>query len=33
VIFYLIGKDAIDIIRVPHKQMDVLDYFFGGTEP
>ncbi|MBV6415844.1 MAG: Toxin ParE1 [Steroidobacteraceae bacterium] len=32
VIFYLIGKDDIDIIGVPHKQMDVLDYF-GGTEP
>jgi len=27
VIFYLIGTDAIDIIGVPHKQMDVLGYF------
>ena len=26
-IFYLIGKDVIDIIGVPHKQMDVLGYF------
>ena len=26
-IFYLIGKDVIDIIGVPHKQMDVPSYF------
>lgn len=27
VIFYLIGTDAIDIIGVPHAQMDVLGHF------
>lgn len=27
VIFYLICTDAIDIIGVPHKQMDVLGHF------
>ena len=26
-IFYLIGADAIDIIGVPHKRMDVMGYF------
>jgi len=26
-IFYLIGAEAIDIIGVPHRHMDVLDYF------
>jgi len=26
-IFYLIGKDVIDIIGVPHMQMDVPAYF------
>lgn len=26
-IFYLIGTDAIDIIGVPHKHMDVPGYF------
>jgi plasmid stabilization system protein ParE len=31
-IFYLIGADAIDIIGVPHKQMDMPGYF-GDTEP
>ncbi|MGC4054276.1 MAG: type II toxin-antitoxin system RelE/ParE family toxin [Paludibaculum sp.] len=31
-IFYLIGTDAIDVIGVPHKQMDVPAYF-GGVEP
>jgi toxin ParE1/3/4 len=27
VVFYLINKENIDIIGVPHKQMDVLNYF------
>lgn len=27
VIFYLIGAEAIDIIGVPHKHMDVTGYF------
>ncbi|MEX0975712.1 MAG: type II toxin-antitoxin system RelE/ParE family toxin [Woeseia sp.] len=31
-IFYLIGADAIDIIGVPHKHMDVPSYF-GDIEP
>jgi toxin ParE1/3/4 len=31
-IFYLIGTDLIDIIGVPHKQMDTLGHF-GETEP
>jgi len=31
VIFHLIGADAIDIIGVLHKQMDVLDYFTQVT--
>lgn len=26
-VFYLIQADGIDIIGVPHKQMDVLQYF------
>jgi toxin ParE1/3/4 len=26
-VFYLIHPDGIDIIGVPHKQMDVLQYF------
>ncbi len=30
-IFYLIGADAIDIIGVPHRQMDVPAYF-GDVE-
>ncbi|MFO1510000.1 MAG: type II toxin-antitoxin system RelE/ParE family toxin [Steroidobacteraceae bacterium] len=31
-IFYLIGTAVIDIIGVPHKQMDVPSYF-GEIEP
>ncbi len=27
VVFYLIREDAIDIIGIPHKQMDVQSYF------
>ncbi len=27
VVFYLISKDHIDIIGIPHKEMDILDYF------
>lgn len=26
-VFYLIGDDEIDIIGVPHQEMDVLNYF------
>lgn len=29
-VFYLINKPCIDIIGIPHKDMDVLNYF--GTE-
>ena len=25
-VFYLIGEDSIDIIGIPHNEMDVLDY-------
>ncbi|MBW7930162.1 MAG: type II toxin-antitoxin system RelE/ParE family toxin [Gammaproteobacteria bacterium] len=32
VIFYLIGTGVIDIIGVPHKQMDTPAYF-GDVEP
>lgn len=31
-IFYLIGTGVIDIIGVPHKQMDTPAYF-GDVEP
>lgn len=27
VIFYLIGEKGIDIIGVPHKEMDIITYF------
>ena len=27
VIFYLIGETGIDIIGIPHKQMDIVNYF------
>lgn len=27
VVFYLIGLEAIDIIGIPHKQMDIITYF------
>lgn len=27
VIFYLIGQDGIEIIGVPHKEMDIISYF------
>lgn len=27
VIFYLIHSDGVDIIGVPHKEMDILSYF------
>lgn len=26
-VFYLISEDAIDIIGIPHKEMDILNYF------
>lgn len=26
-VFYLLNGDAIDIIGVPHKEMDILNYF------
>ena len=26
-IFYLIGQEGIEIISVPHKEMDILSYF------
>lgn len=27
VVFYLIGSNAIDIIGIPHKEMDIISYF------
>ncbi|MGE6778724.1 hypothetical protein ACQKFL_13905 [Vreelandella titanicae] len=27
VIFYLIGQGHIDIIGIPHKEMDIVSYF------
>jgi len=27
VVFYLIGQEGIDIIGVPHKEMDIISYF------
>lgn len=30
VIFYLIGQEGIDIIGVPHKEMDIISYFLPG---
>lgn len=27
VVFYLIREEGIDIIGVPHKEMDILNYF------
>lgn len=27
VVFYLIGNNAIDIIGIPHKDMDIISYF------
>ncbi|HFE48174.1 MAG TPA: type II toxin-antitoxin system RelE/ParE family toxin [Chromatiaceae bacterium] len=29
VVFYLIGQDGIDIIGVPHKEMDIISYFLS----
>jgi len=28
VIFYLIRKGGIDIIGIPHQEMDILEYFY-----
>ncbi len=30
VVFYLIGCDTIDIIGIPHKEMDTISYFQGS---
>ena len=30
VIFYLIGSGAIDVIGIPHKEMDIVSYFLEG---
>jgi len=27
VVFYLIGLEGIDVIGIPHKQMDIISYF------
>ena len=27
VVFYLVGSNAIDIIGIPHKDMDIISYF------
>ncbi|MCP3870111.1 MAG: type II toxin-antitoxin system RelE/ParE family toxin, partial [Gammaproteobacteria bacterium] len=29
VIFYLIGERSIDIIGIPHKEMDIITYFLA----
>ena len=29
-VFYLIRDNEIDIIGIPHKEMDILDYFDNG---
>ena len=29
VVFYLIGDEAIDIIGIPHKEMDIITYFLA----
>lgn len=29
VIFYLISQDGIEIIGVPHKEMDIISYFLN----
>jgi len=33
VVFYLIGSDSIDIIGIPHKQMDTISYFLESGLP
>ena len=30
VLFYLIGSSTIDIIGIPHKEMDTISYFLEG---
>tara|TARA_R100000005_G_C4914141_1_gene150455 strand:+ start:371 stop:679 length:309 start_codon:yes stop_codon:yes gene_type:complete len=30
VVFYLIGGEGIDIIGIPHKEMDIITYFLAG---
>lgn len=30
VIFYLVGSDTIDIIGIPHKEMDIISYFLDS---
>lgn len=30
VVFYLIGSNSIDIIGIPHKEMDTISYFLEG---
>ncbi len=30
VVFYLIGSNSIDIIGIPHKEMDIISYFLEG---
>ena len=30
VVFYLTGSSAIDIIGIPHKEMDIISYFLEG---
>jgi toxin ParE1/3/4 len=30
VVFYLISQDGIDIIGIPHKEMDIISYFPTG---
>lgn len=31
VVFYLIGSNAIDIIGIPHKEMDIINYFLESA--
>ena len=30
VVFYLINSDGIDIIGIPHKEMDIISHFLPG---
>lgn len=33
VVFYLIGNSTIDIIGIPHKEMDTISYFLEDQQP
>ncbi len=31
VIFYLVGSNTIDVIGIPHKEMDIISYFVESS--